>query len=154
MGSRPRKRERAVSAVDAFRHAIESKDFVALGEVLAADITFHSAASAEPIIGKGPVLAICELMLGRVYEGLHYVGQYSGAVDTDGGGFVESHVLPFRASFRGASLDGVDIVELGADGLVQKFTVIVRPLAVLQQLAEVARTLSAGAAEGEETALE
>ena len=62
----------------------------------------------------------------QVFENFRYVNEWRDGTTT---------ILCFEANVGDRELQGIDILEDGPDGLVESFTVMVRPLSGLQALA-------------------
>ena len=111
------------------RAAIEATDLAALAELLSPDVEFRSPAVYRPYHGRETVLALLEIV-GGVFEDFRYVNEWRDGATT---------ILLFETRVGERELQGVDILEEGGDGLVERFTVMIRPLSGLQA---VARTMS------------
>lgn len=111
--------------MDAFRHAVESKDLEAVEALLADDVVFRSPVAFQPYPGKAVTSAILREVV-AVFEDFHYVRELH---DERGGAYV------FTATVDGLELTGCDFLELDAEGRIVDFTVMVRPLKAAQALA-------------------
>jgi hypothetical protein len=111
-------------AVDV-RTSLESGDFSAVAEALAEDVVFRSPAVYAPYEGRDVVIALLQVVAG-VFENFRYVNEWRDGATT---------ILFFEANVGDRELQGVDILEAGDDGLVERFTVMIRPLSGLQALA-------------------
>ena len=121
--------------VHPFRAAIEADDEEAAFATLAPDVVFRSPAVFKPYEGRDVVAALLTVV-GKTFENFRYTNEWR-----DG----ETTILFFEASIGDRELQGVDILEHDADGLVARFTVMVRPLSGLQALAAaVAARIGAG----------
>ena len=114
--------------MDAFRKAVEARDAAGVEALLADDVVFHSPVAYKPYPGKPLVAAILRGAL-RVFEDFRYVREISGPDGRD-------HALVFRATVRGKEVNGCDFLHLNDDGLIEDFTVMVRPLSGANALAE------------------
>ena len=108
-----------------FRVAVEAEDFDAAMETMSPDVVFRSPAVYRPYEGRDIVAALLAVV-GETFEDFRYTNEWR-----DG----DTTVLFFEASIGTRVLQGVDILEHGADGLIARFTVMVRPLSGLQALA-------------------
>ena len=108
------------------RTAIESGDIAALGELLAPDVEFRSPAVHRPYRGRETVVALLDVVA-RVFDDFRYVNEWRDGNTT---------ILRFETRVGERELQGVDILEHGEAGLVERFTVMIRPLSGLQALAE------------------
>ena len=102
----------------AFRAAVEARDIEAALELLADDVVFRSPAVFKPYEGKETVATILRTVFG-VFEELRYTDELAG----DG-----VLALVFRAKVGGRDVKGIDILRFDADGLIDAFPVMVRPL--------------------------
>jgi hypothetical protein len=107
------------------RAAIERGDVGALSELLAPDIEFRSPAVYRPYRGRDTVVALLGVVA-HVFEDFRYVAEWRDGSTT---------ILCFEAKVGDRELQGVDILEGDHDGLIQRFTVMIRPLSGLQALA-------------------
>ena len=108
----------------AFRDAIEAGDFDGVGDLLADDVVFRSPVAFKPYEGRPIVHAILR-GVGRVFEDFRYVDQ---VVDGD------TSVLIFETRVGDVSVHGCDILHTDDDGLIDTFTVMVRPLSAANAL--------------------
>lgn len=109
-----------------FRVAVESGDLDAVSALLAPDIVFRSPVAFAPYTGRALVAGILRGAF-RVFEGFGYESEL---VSADG----REHALVFRAMVDGREVHGVDILHVGVAGLIDEFTVMVRPLSAAQAL--------------------
>jgi hypothetical protein len=118
-----------------FRAAIEADDYEAAFATLAPNVVFRSPAVYKPYEGRDVVAALLGVV-GQTFENFRYTNEWR-----DG----DTTVLFFETSVGNRDLQGVDILEHGADGLIERFTVMIRPLSGLQALAAaVAERVEAG----------
>jgi hypothetical protein len=114
--------------MEELRRALESRDEAAVWALLSPDVVFRSPALFKPYAGREATMVFLRAAM-QVLEDFRYVRTFT---EDDGGG----HVMMFEASVGGRALEGVDIVTVGADGLVTEFRVMVRPMTGLIALAE------------------
>jgi len=107
-----------------FRVAVEADDFDGAFETLAPGVVFRSPAVYRPYEGRDVVGALLTVV-GETFENFRYTSEWR-----DG----DTTILFFEASVGTRELQGVDILEHDADGLIRRFTVMVRPLSGLQAL--------------------
>ena len=124
-----------MSTVERFRAAVEARDLAAFDELFSPDVRFFSPVKFTPFTGASAVRGLLAVLL-RPFEEFQYVGQLAGEAAIDAGRQTESHLLIFRATVRGRQIHGIDLLQLGADGLVEEFTVMVRPLSAVTTLSE------------------
>jgi hypothetical protein len=119
-----------------FRAAIEARDVPAAVALCSDDVEFRSPVAFAPYRGRAALTAILSAVI-EVFQDFRYVREVGS--DTD-------HVLVFRAFVDGKELEGADFLHYAADGTVDEFTVMVRPLSAAQALAgEMGAKLAAGA---------
>jgi hypothetical protein len=103
-----------------FGAALEARDVEAAVAVLADDVVFSSPIVYRPYAGKRATTAVL-FAVGRVLEDFAYEAELASE---DG----RNHALMFRARVDRKDLQGCDFLHHGEDGLVDKLTVMVRPL--------------------------
>ena len=111
-----------------FREAVEARDTQALEALLAEDVVFSSPVAYKPYPGKAITAAVLRGVL-RVFEDLRYVREIG---DPDG----RDHAFVFTATVNGREIHGCDFLHFDDDGLIDEFTVMVRPLSAAHALAE------------------
>jgi hypothetical protein len=123
---------------DRFRAAAESKDFSAIDELFAEDVTFKSPVVFRPYEGRDAVAMILGAVV-QVFEDFRYTDQ----VETG-----ETATLAFSARVGDRELDGIDLLRFDSDGRVRELAVYVRPMSGVNALAEAmkAKLEEAGAA--------
>nr|BFD88746.1 nuclear transport factor 2 family protein [Kitasatospora sp. Xyl93] len=110
-----------------FRKAVEDRDHEAMAALLAEDVVFTSPVAVKPYPGKAITAAILRGVM-RVFEDFTYVREIA-----DPGG--RDHALVFTATVDGKQIQGCDFLHVDEDGLIDDFTVMVRPLSAAQALA-------------------
>jgi len=108
-----------------FREAVESGDADALDASLAEDVVFKSPVVFKPYHGREAVGGLLRAVA-TVFRELRYLDE----LHRDG-----RTALVFTARVGDRDLEGIDLLETNADGLVQRLTVFVRPLSAAQALA-------------------
>ena len=116
-----------LSGMHAFRRAVEARDLDAAIALLADDVVFRSPIAHKPYRGKDVVGLILRTVV-TVFEDFRYE-QEIGADDAD------RHALIFAAAVDGLQLQGCDFVHTDADGRIDEFTVMLRPLNAVQAFA-------------------
>src|SRR3954463_11677218 len=109
-----------------FKEAVESRDFDAAIECLAADVTFNSPVAHRPFEGKEAVAGVLRAV-SETFEDFDYTDELR-----DG----KTHALVFRARVGDKQLQGLDLLRMNADGLIEDFTVMVRPASGLMALGQ------------------
>lgn len=114
--------------MSSFRKAVEARDPDAMAATLAENVVFHSPVAFRPYPGKAITAAILRGVL-RVFEDFRYVRELTG-------GEGREHALVFEARIGDVRVEGCDFLHLDDDGLIDEFTVMVRPLSAAQALSE------------------
>ena len=114
--------------MESLRRAIEARDADAVEALLAPDVVFRSPALFKPYAGRAATMVFLRAAM-EGFEDFRYTRTFT---DDAGGG----SVMLFEANVSGKSLEGVDILSVGDDGLVTEFRVMIRPLSGLVALAE------------------
>jgi len=112
-----------------FGQAVLADDFDAALATLADDIEFRSPAVHKPYQGKQAVEIVLRTVA-TVFENFRYTNEWRDGATT---------ILFFEANVGARDLQGIDILEENADGLIERFTVMIRPLSGLQAVAETMR---------------
>jgi hypothetical protein len=108
-----------------FANAVLAGDHDAALVTIADDVTFRSPAVHKPYHGKQQVDGILRLVA-TVFENFRYTAEWRDGATT---------ILFFEANVGDRELQGIDILEENDDGLVKRFTVMIRPLSGLQAVA-------------------
>ena len=111
--------------MDAFRSAVEAGDAEAILATFAPDVRFNSPAVFRPYLGRDTVAPIMRAVVAVLSPTLRYTWTVA-----DG----PRQVLGFDAVVDGKDLQGVDIITVGDDGLIDDLTVMIRPLSGLETL--------------------
>jgi hypothetical protein len=114
--------------VQQFRRAVEARDEEAIAALLADDVVFTSPVAFTPYPGKATTAAILRAVL-RVFEDFHYVRDIT---DVDG----QDSALIFKAVVSGKQVNGCDFLHVNDEGLIDDFTVMVRPLSAAVAVSE------------------
>ena len=114
------------ATLDAWHRMIEARDASALDEVLADDAVFHSPVVHTPQEGKALTklyLSAAIMVLGN--SNFSYVREVINESDA---------VLEFTAEMNGIVINGVDMIHWNADGKIDDFKVMIRPLKAVNLL--------------------
>jgi SnoaL-like protein len=111
---------------DQFRAAAEGKDFSAIEELFAEDVSFRSPVVFKPYEGREAIA----LLLGAVVEVFEDF-RYTDQVETG-----DTAVLVFEARVGDRELNGVDVIRFDDDGRIGELMVMVRPMSGVNALAE------------------
>ena len=110
----------------AFRDLVEAGDVSTVETILAPDVRFTSPVAFKPYDGAPMVAAILRAAF-RVFEDFTYVREVNDAPNS---------VLEFTATVDGLAINGVDMIHVDSDGLIDDFKVMVRPLSAAKALSE------------------
>lgn len=112
----------------AFRAAVEARQFDALPALFAEDVVFRSPIAHKPYQGRDTVAAILRAV-SRIFEDLTYIREIGGAGEVD-------HALVFIAKVGDLEINGCDFLHVREDGLIDEFTVMLRPLKAVNAFVE------------------
>jgi hypothetical protein len=101
-----------------FRAAVEARDHPAMVAALAPEVSFHSPVTFKPFEGREAVGMVLGAVL-QVFDEFRYTDELGG----DG-----TLALVFEAKVGDREVQGIDILRFDAEGLIEDFTVMVRPL--------------------------
>jgi hypothetical protein len=111
-----------------FRTAIEARDFDAIPPMLAENAVFRSPVVFRPFEGKAYVSAVL-LAAFRTLQDFRYEVELSSADGLD-------HALVFKGTVNGREVHGCDFIRENSEGLIEEFTVMIRPLSAVQAVGE------------------
>lgn len=111
-----------------FRAAVEAGDFAALTPMFAEGVVFRSPIAHKPYQGRDTVAVILGAV-SKVFEDLHYDREIGGPDEPN-------HALIFTARVGDLEINGCDFLHTDADGLIDEFTVMLRPLKAVNAFAE------------------
>jgi len=111
-----------------FRAAVEAGDFDALPALCSEDVVFRSPIAHKPYHGRDTVAVILRAV-SNVFEDLRYIREFGAPGQSD-------HALMFVARVGDLEINGCDFLHVGADGLIDEFTVMLRPLKAVNAFAE------------------
>jgi SnoaL-like domain len=111
-----------------FRQAVDDRDEAAIQALLADNVIFTSPVAFKPYVGKPITAAILRGVL-RVFEDFQYVREIH---DSNG----RDHAFVFEATVTGKKITGCDFLHFNDQGLIDEFTVMVRPLSGATALSE------------------
>ncbi|MBB3749672.1 ketosteroid isomerase-like protein [Mycolicibacterium sp. BK634] len=113
----------------AFRAAVEAGDFDALPALCTEDVVFRSPIAHKPYQGRDQIGVILRAV-SRVFVDLTYIKEIGGEGQAD-------HALVFTAKVGGLDINGCDFLHVREDGLIDEFTVMLRPLKAVTKFAEL-----------------
>lgn len=112
--------------VEQWHHTVTSKDPRALAAILADNVVFESPVVHTPQAGKRITFAYLEAAM-HVLNNEHF--RYLNAWES-----AQSAVLEFQTECEGITINGVDIIHWDANGQIDHFKVMVRPLKAVNLL--------------------
>lgn len=118
----------AENAAAEFRRAVETADPDAMEALLAEHVVFRSPAVHAPYEGQVATMVILRAVT-RVFEDFRYTRSYAEQGHALGG-----HALVFEATVAGKAVEGLDLIRVDGDGLIDDLRVLVRPLSGLNAL--------------------
>jgi SnoaL-like domain len=111
-----------------FRTAVEAQDFEAAIALLAEDAVFRSPVVFKPYHGRDAIAPLL-FAVSRVFEDFRYEREIGAPEARD-------HALVFKARIGDRELEGCDFLHTNESGLIDDFSVMVRPLSAALALAE------------------
>jgi hypothetical protein len=119
--------------IDAWHQLVEERNAAALDDILADDVVFHSP--VVHTLQKGKQLTKLYLSAAMMILGngnFTYVREVVGLSDA---------VLEFTAEVDGIFVNGVDMIHWNADGKIDDFKVMIRPLKAVNLLHQLMRQM-------------
>ncbi len=118
---------------DAFRAAVEAKDFGFAEELFTEEVVFRSPVVFKPYEGR-EALGVILGAVAQVFADFRYTRHLE-----DG----DTAMLTFEANVGDRSVEGIDILDFAGDGRIERLTVMIRPMSGMHALAERMRELLA-----------
>ena len=113
---------------DTFRAAAEAKDFSAIDDLFAEDVTFSSPVVFKPYEGREAVATLLTAVL-QVFEDFRYTREIGAEGASD-------HALVFEARVGDRDVEGCDFIQMDESGSIAELMVMIRPLTGAHALAE------------------
>jgi hypothetical protein len=111
-----------------FRSALETGEVDSVLELVSPDVVFNSPVVFRPYRGREALDVILRAVT-RVVQDFRFEREIGAEGASD-------QALMFRARVGDRELHGCDFLHIGADGLINEFTVMVRPLSAALAFAE------------------
>ncbi len=111
-----------------FRSAVEAGETDRALELFSPEVVFNSPVVFRPYHGR-EALGVILAAVTRVFEDFRYEREIGAEGASD-------HALLFRARVGDRELHGCDFLHTGEDGLIDEFSVMVRPRSAMLALAE------------------
>jgi SnoaL-like protein len=119
-----------------FRAAIEAGEIDEALACMTPEVVLHSPVTFKPFEGRQAVATLFGILF-RTFEDFRYVGEFTAE---DG-----SEVLHFRTRIGERDIEGIDMIHYDAQGMIDDFTVFVRPLSAVNALRDaIGAQLAAG----------
>ncbi len=112
-------------ALAGWHEIVKTRDPGGLDALLADDVVFHSPVVHTPQRGKAITVKYLTAALAVLGENFRYVEEWTES---------NSAVLEFITAIDGVEVNGVDIIGWNAEGEIDRFKVMVRPLKAIQIL--------------------
>jgi len=114
------------STIDAWHELVTERNIAALDDILAEDAVFHSPVVHTPQQGKERTKLYLSAATMVLYNSnFTYVREIVGESDA---------FLEFTAELNGIQMNGVDIIHWNADGKIDEFKVMIRPLKAINMI--------------------
>jgi hypothetical protein len=114
--------------VEQWHQVVRSRDMAALQRLLAEDVAFVSPVVHTPQAGKAITTAYLQAAMQVLNNpSFRYLNEWFGP---------DSAVLEFECEVEGITVNGIDMVHWNADGLIDRFKVMVRPLKAIHKVHE------------------
>jgi hypothetical protein len=110
----------------AFREAVEARDQDAMTAALAPNVQFHSPVAFRPFDGREATAGVLRAIM-TVFEDFEYTDELESG---------DTVALLFRARVGDKRVQGIDFLRLDDDGLIEEFTVMLRPLSAIMAVGE------------------
>lgn len=127
------------ATIERWHRLVKDRDMRALHELLAEDVVFVSPVVHTPQAGRAITQAYLQAALQVLNNSsFRYLNEWFGA---------DSAVLEFECAVDGITVNGIDMIHWDAQGRIDHFKVMVRPLKAVNKLHELmGRELQRGAA--------
>jgi SnoaL-like domain len=120
----------------AFRAAVESGEFDTIGGLFAEDAILYSPIAHRSYHGRNMIAAII-CAVDNVLKDFRFEKEMGGEKTGD-------HALMFNATVDGLQIQGCDFLHTRQDGLIDKITVMLRPLKAVTVFADKMAANDAG----------
>ncbi|MBX3643202.1 MAG: nuclear transport factor 2 family protein [Rubrivivax sp.] len=119
----------APATIERWHQVVKDRDVRALHELLAEDVVFVSPVVHTPQAGRALTQAYLQAALQVLNNSsFRYLNQWFGA---------DSAVLEFESVVEGITVNGIDMIHWNAQGRIDHFKVMVRPLKAVNKLHEL-----------------
>ena len=119
----------APATIERWHQVVKDRDVRALHELLAEDVVFVSPVVHTPQAGRAITQAYLQAALQVLNNSsFRYLNQWFGA---------DSAVLEFESVVEGITVNGIDMIHWNAQGRIDHFKVMMRPLKAVNKLHEL-----------------
>jgi ketosteroid isomerase-like protein len=101
-----------------YRHAWETRDLSAWGEALAPDVTLHSPIIGSSFQGREAAVELFDVLF-KTFGRLEITHEFAEG---------NNHAFFWRGDLGKRTIEGADLIRLGADGKIVEARVLIRPL--------------------------
>jgi hypothetical protein len=127
------------ATIERWHRLVKDRDMRALHELLAEDVVFVSPVVHTPQAGRAITQAYLQAALQVLNNAsFRYLNEWFGA---------DSAVLEFECVVDGITVNGIDMIHWNAQGRIDHFKVMVRPLKAVNKLHELMARQLQGAAQ-------
>ena len=117
------------ATIERWHRLVKDRDMRALHELLAEDVVFVSPVVHTPQVGRAITQAYLAAALQVLNnDSFHYLNEWFGA---------DSAVLEFECVVEGITVNGIDMIHWNAEGRIDRFKVMVRPLKAVNKVHEM-----------------
>jgi hypothetical protein len=109
-----------------FKSAVLARDHDAMVATLSPGVQFHSPVAFRPFDGRESTAGVLAAIM-SVFEDFEYTDELTSG---------DTVALMFRARVGDKSVQGIDYLRIGDDGLIEEFTVMLRPLSAIMAVGE------------------
>ena len=110
----------SLNTIAAWHDLVKNRNVKGLAALLADNCIFHSPVVHSPQVGKAVTLQYLSAAFHVFFNpSFRYVREVAGPNDA---------VLEFQVEIDGIAVNGVDMIQWGADGKIVEFKVMIRPL--------------------------
>ena len=114
--------------LEQWHQVVQRRDLQALHQLLAEDVVFVSPVVHTPQHGRAITLAYLQAAMKVLNNAsFRYLNEWVGP---------DSAVLEFECELDGISVNGIDMIHCNANGLIDQFKVMVRPLKAVNKVHE------------------
>jgi hypothetical protein len=115
--------------IEQWHQVVQGRDGRALRALLADDVVFVSPVVHTPQVGRAITLAYLQAAMQVLNnDSFRYLNEWYGPA---------SAVLEFECTVDGIAINGIDMIHWDADGRIDHFKVMVRPLKAVNKLHEL-----------------